>query len=212
MTINDSSTAREAPAEWVHRLSLRLLLFASALLVVGVGFLLWNGWGLTLGDAGFDQGAPDPRALTVAERALRMTFSSQLGPQLLLLAMMLLCSALAVVRRPWDTSLHPPTRGMGLQPEIIGVAAAASLLAVLHLTSSVLGMTVTEPLADLGVIGPLVTGVATDIATLCLAAILTAHWWASAGRSSTTLLPFHTAQNSDTDSLPTNVDGLQTEK
>jgi len=39
---------------------------------------------------------------------------------------------------------------MGLQPEIIGVAAAASLLAVLHLISSVLGMTVTGPLADLG--------------------------------------------------------------
>jgi hypothetical protein len=151
------------------------------------------------------------RALTIAERALRMTFSSQLGPQLLLLAMMLLCSALVVVRRPWDTSLHPPTRGMGLQPEIIGVAAAASLLAVLHLISSALGMKVTGPYADLGVIGPLVTGVATDIATLCLAAILTAHWWASAGlRSSTTLLPFHTAPNSDTDSLPTNVEGLQT--
>jgi hypothetical protein len=72
-------------------------------------------------------------------------------------------------------------------------------------------MKVTGPYADLGVIGPLVTGVVTDVATLCLAAILTAHWWASAGlRSSTTLLPFHTAPNSDTDSLPTSVDGLQT--
>jgi hypothetical protein len=211
MTINYPAAVREPQAEWVHRLSLRLLLFASALLVVGVGYLLWNGWELSLGDPAFDLGAQDPRALTVAERALKMTYSSQLGPQLLLLAMMLLCSALVVVRRPWDPSLRPPTRGMGLQPEIIGVAAAASLLALLHLISAVFGMTATGLYADPGVMGALVTGVTTDIATLCLAAILTSHWWVFAGqRSSTTLLPFHTASNPDADGPPANVDGLQT--
>jgi UDP-N-acetylmuramyl pentapeptide phosphotransferase/UDP-N-acetylglucosamine-1-phosphate transferase len=52
MTINEPSTVREAPAEWVHRLSLRLLLLAAALLVVGVGFLLWNSWDLTGGRKG----------------------------------------------------------------------------------------------------------------------------------------------------------------
>jgi hypothetical protein len=211
MTINYPAAVREPQAEWVHRLSLRLLLFASVLLVVGVGFLLWDGWELSLGDPGFDPGAQEPRALTVAERALKMTFTSQLGPQLLLLAMLLLCSALVVVRRPWDTSMHPPTRGMGLQPEIIGVAAAGSLLAFLHLMSAVLGMTATGLYADLGVMGALVTGVVTDIATLCLAAILTAHWWASAGlRSTTTLLPLYTGSIPETDGPPATIDGLQT--
>jgi hypothetical protein len=211
MTINDPAAVREPQAEWVHRLSLRLLLFASALLVLSVGYLLWNGWELTLGDPGFDPGGQDPRALTVAERALKMTFSSQLGPQQLLLAMMLLCSALVLVRRPWGTDLQPPTRGMGLQPEIIGVAAAASLLALLHLISAVFGMTATGLYADLGVMGALVTGVATDIATLCLAAILTTHWWASAGlRSSTTSLPSNTdGLPADADGMPANTDGLQ---
>jgi UDP-N-acetylmuramyl pentapeptide phosphotransferase/UDP-N-acetylglucosamine-1-phosphate transferase len=52
MTINEPSTVHEAPAEWVHRLSLRLLLLAAALLVVGVGFLLWNSWDLTGGRKG----------------------------------------------------------------------------------------------------------------------------------------------------------------
>ena len=189
MTINYPAAVREPQAEGFHRLTLRLLLFAPALLVAGVGFLLWDGWQLTLGDPGFDSGTEGPRALTVAERALKMTFTSQLGPQLLLLAMMLLGSALVVVRRPWDTSQHPPTRGMGLQPEIIGVAAAGSLLALLHLVSSVLGMTATGLYADLGVMGPLVTGVATDIATLCLAALLTVQWWASTGQPSGTGAP-----------------------
>jgi hypothetical protein len=186
MAINDPTTVREAPAEWVHRLSLRLLLSAAALLVIGVGFLLWNSWELTRGEPGFDPGAQDPRALTLAERALRMTFSSQLGPLLLMLAMMLLCSALVVVRRPWDMARYPPTRGQGLQPEIVGVTAAASLLALLHLMSALLGLTVTGPLADVGVLGSLVTGLAADIATLCLAAVLTTHWWASDALSAST--------------------------
>jgi hypothetical protein len=195
----------------VHRLSLRLLLFASALLVAGVGFLLWDGWQLAPGDQALDPLAQEPSSSTVAERALRMTLNSPLGPQMLLLAMMLLCCALVVVRGPWDSSLHPPTRGLGLQPEIIGVAAAGSLLALLHLVSSVLGMTAFGFQPGMGVMGALVTGVASDMATLCLAAILTAHWWASAGlRSSTTLPPFYQASIPDTDGPPANVDGVQT--
>lgn len=181
MTINDPAAVREPPAEWLHRLTLRLLLSAAALLVVGVGFLLWSSWERTRGAPGFDPDAPGPRPMTVAERALGMTLSSQLGPLLLLLAVMLLCSALVAVRRPWDTSWHPPTRGLGLQPEIVGVTAGASLLALLHLISSVLGMTVTSQVADFGGLGALATGLAADIATLCLAAILTTHWWTSAG-------------------------------
>ena len=179
MAINESSTAREAPAEWVHRLSLRLLLLAAALLVVGVGFLLWNSWDLSLGEPGFDPGAPDARALTIAERALRLALFSGLGPLLLLLAMMLLCSALVVVRRPWDQVQLPPTRGLGLQPELVGVTAAASLLALVQLIAALLGLTVTGPLADVGALGTLATDLAADIATLCLAAIIAAHWWAS---------------------------------
>ena len=180
MSINDPTTVREPSAESVQRLSLRLLLVAAAGLVVGVGCLLWASWETSGGTPGFDPGATDvPPAPTLAERALIMTLFSGVGPLLLLLATMLLCSALVIVRRPWDTIGLPPSRGLGLQPEIVGLTAAASLLAAVQLIAAVMALTVKGPTADAAGSGTLVASLAADAATLCLAAILTAHWWAS---------------------------------
>lgn len=65
------------------------------------------------------------------------------------------------------------------QPEIVGLTAAASLLAAVQLTAAVMALTVKGPTADAAGSGTLVASLAADAATLCLAAILTAHWWAS---------------------------------
>jgi len=186
MAINDPTTVREPSAERVQRLSLRLLLVAAAGLVVGVGCLLWASWETSGGTPGFDPGATDSPAPTLAERALIMTLFSGVGPLLLLLATMLLCSALVIVRRPWDTIGLPPSRGLGLQPEIVGLTATASLLAVVQLMAALLALTVKGPTADAAGSGTLVASLSADAATLCLAAILTAHWWASDARPSNT--------------------------
>lgn len=179
MTISDPTTV-EKRAGRVHRLSLRLLLVAAALLVVGVGFVLWNGWDRSRGEPGFDPNAlGDPHAATFAERALMTTVLTGVSPLLLLFAMILLCSALVVVHRPWDANRLRPTRGLGLQPEIVGVTAAASLLALVQLMAAMLSLTVTSPLTDAFGFGSLAPNLAANAATLCLAAIITAHWWAS---------------------------------
>lgn len=212
MTISDPTTV-EKRAGRVHRLSLRLLLVAAALLVVGVGFVLWNGWDRSRGEPGFDPNTlGDPHAATFAERALMTTVFTGVSPLLLLLAMMLLCSALVVVHRPWDANRLRPTRGLGLQPEIVGVTAAASLLALVQLMAAMLSLTVTSPLTDAFGFGSLAPNLAANAATLCLAVILIAQWWASAGLPSNTSARPSNADGlpTNTDGLPTNTDGLQT--
>jgi hypothetical protein len=206
MTINEPSTVREAPAEWVHRMTLRLLIVAPALLVVGAGFLLWNSWDRSGGQPGLDPNSTaDARAATLAERAVWTTMFSGVGPLLLLFAMMLLCSALVVAQRPWDASRLLPARGVGLQPEIVGLTAAASLLALVQLMAAFLGLTVSGPLTEIVSSGSLAANLAANAATLCLAVILIAQWWASAGLPSNTA-----ARPSNADGLPANTDGLQT--
>ena len=49
----------------------------------------------------------------------------------------------------------------------------------MQLIAAVMALTVKGPTADAAGSGTLVASLAADAATLCLAAILTAHWWAS---------------------------------
>ena len=189
MTSNDTDAVREASGERVHRLSIRLLLVAAAALVVGVGFLLWSAWASTVGIPVIDDTGGAPVAASLADRAFSFALYSAVGPLLLLSAVMLLCSALMVVRRPWDPTWLPPSRGLGLQPEIVGVTAAASLLALVQMVAAFLALTVTGPMAYRDISGSLVADLAANCATLCLAALLTAQWWASTGQPSGTEHP-----------------------
>jgi hypothetical protein len=182
MTISDPSAVLERPAEWVNRLTLRLLIVAPGLLVVGASFLLWNSWDRSGAQPGLDPNSTaDARAATLAERAVWTTIYSGVSPLLLLFAVMLLCSALVVAQRPWDASRLLPARGVGLQPEIVGLTAAASLLALVQLMAALLSLTVSGPLTEIVSPGTLGANLAANAATLCLAVILIAQWWASAG-------------------------------
>ena len=137
-----------------------------------------------MGTSAATSAQPDGPDLDLSQRALRFLSYASIGPNLLPLAMILVCGCFVPIHWPPHAGAgtlsrnNPTSRSAQLQAELVALAVLTGVVALGYAGAALLGLTTSGQQIPMDQArGMCATALANSVATFCLLGVLLTYWW-----------------------------------